>query len=482
MMRACRLLLILGVGVVLTPAVLAQGYLFPGAYIKGLAHTIVTAAKDSNRLPDAYQLPDTTGHSQIIYAAHTCELLAGAIVEWHRTGTCPSTVPLNADLIRGPQPENLKEYEPVRDGLTHAIACSDIYELAPQFLIILQDMKKLPYRLTLGSSKQVQYTLTPAQFIVAMATVIDDAIQQAPVTLPTLIEVPLVRSPFFWLDPTQMDYLKSPIHIDPFTDEFQQIDPLTSLTVDVPRGAPAPPTNAHDPRTPSTSLDPPDPAARLVVSGYLIPKPTAQTAQAPDNVLRLAPPLQHFDSDAVRPDLALVPSPDNGTSIARRDDHLLAPWFAWMPDPDLSTGEASTGQPSPTPLSQPGLPLAAPPAPLPAASVDVSVTVQVDGVDLTAAGGSDLPRLVCGTVRVDVAVSGGLAVGTITLDYSPPYLFTDTGEHMVILNTLGLSDGTHTITATAIDTHGKVATRVCAFTVRNGRETTRSTRATSGLD
>jgi len=170
----------------------AQDIAFSGAEIINLAGTIVESTATADVLPSSYRMTMTNGHTMIITAPNAFELFCRAIIAWQQTGNFPAEVPLQIHDIKGP--DYYADDEPKSPGQVVAVLTVDIGSYAGNMLTMTTDWNNTLPRSVIFLSKQ---KLSIAQFIVAMATLIDEAMKNK--AIPRTFAIPLIRSPQYWL-------------------------------------------------------------------------------------------------------------------------------------------------------------------------------------------------------------------------------------------------------------------------------------------
>ena len=208
------------VAVLLPRAGTAQEISFSGRDIIQLAKTIVTETSRTDKLPSAYQMTMTNGHTMIVTAPTVFELLTRAIIAWKNSKAFPATVPVQLLDLTGPAPD--PQYEPKRAGLVIAVPTVDIGTYAQAWL----GMAEAPgHRLLKVMTFETKYQLTAAQIIVTEAKLIDDTVRRT--EFPDAVAVPLVRSPEDWQD------THNPVavvdHVDPPAQQLVEADLQLSL-------------------------------------------------------------------------------------------------------------------------------------------------------------------------------------------------------------------------------------------------------------
>jgi hypothetical protein len=170
----------------------AQEITFSGAEIINLAGTIVDTTAETSALPSAYRMTMTNGHPMIVTAPNAFELLCRAIIAWQKTSTFPAEVAIELHDIRGP--DYFPEDEPRSPNQMSAVLAADIGGYAEPLLQMTIALDNLIPRSVTFLSKQ---KLTIAQYIVAMSTLIDEAMKNK--SIPRTFPIPLIRSPQQWL-------------------------------------------------------------------------------------------------------------------------------------------------------------------------------------------------------------------------------------------------------------------------------------------
>jgi|GEM_PF-2323098 len=193
MMRHAWLLILISLAALLPlQYARAQEIAFTGAEIINLAGTIVETTAAADELPSAYRMTMTNGHTMVVTAPNAFELLCRAIIAWQQTGNFPAEVALQLHDIKGP--DYYAEDEPKSPGQVVAVLTVDIGSYAGNMLTMTMDWNNtLPRSVTFLSKQK----LSIAQFIVAMATLIDEAMKNK--AIPRTFAIPLVRSPQYWL-------------------------------------------------------------------------------------------------------------------------------------------------------------------------------------------------------------------------------------------------------------------------------------------
>ncbi|MHB9022958.1 MAG: hypothetical protein ACYC7E_02120 [Armatimonadota bacterium] len=99
--------------------------------------------------------------------------------------------------------------------------------------------------------------------------------------------------------------------------------------------------------------------------------------------------------------------------------------------------------------------------------------VILNAIDLTREAvptpGKTLLPAFCGTLRIEITGNDPVASIRFVLDGKERQVFKGAGTHRVELNTLTLSDGTHTFAAIAFDQEGNKFPYIFSFPVQNGR-------------
>ena len=193
-MKICARLLFPVLLLVFAPVIgRTQEITFTGYEIIKLANTITTEARRTGQLPSAYQLTMTNGHAMIISAPNAFELLCRSIIAWQKNRLFPDTVVLLLHDLSGPAPD--PQYEPKRPGLLIAVLSADIERYTPAWLVLAQ---QTGHTLSKVMKFETNYSLTAAQFCVAMATLIDETAKTN--DYPASFDMPQVRSPQSWQD------------------------------------------------------------------------------------------------------------------------------------------------------------------------------------------------------------------------------------------------------------------------------------------
>lgn len=180
---------------------LAQGVTFRDVDVAQLAAVISSEARKSNQMPSGFSFNYSDGKTVLITTANAFELLARAIEGWQRSpqnpnGNFPSTVALSMPDLLGPKQD--PTIEPDRDGLVVALSTRELAEKTPSWLAFAASQNNTLMRaLLFGRTKTTSFRLSAAQFMVAMAVLIDESVKRK-TEVPAAIEVPLVRSPREW--------------------------------------------------------------------------------------------------------------------------------------------------------------------------------------------------------------------------------------------------------------------------------------------
>lgn len=213
MMRYASSLICLSLlGMLLAGAAGAANITFHGNQVIELARVIAAAADRTNQLPAAYRVWTKEGQPQIITAANAFELCARSITDWSQTKSFPGAVAMLAPTLSGPSPH--PQYEPKTTGMQAAMPTMHLGYYTPQFLLVAEKTGTLPTIMKLGDTVETRYQLTPAQYLVAMAILIDESVKRGAV--PAAIAVPLVRSPLDWSDIREpVEVKKIEVNADP---------------------------------------------------------------------------------------------------------------------------------------------------------------------------------------------------------------------------------------------------------------------------
>lgn len=205
----------------------AQDITFSGAEIVNLARTIVVQTATTPELPSAYQMTMSNGHAMVITAPNAFELLCRSIIAWRQTNGFPREISIQLDDLKGPDPGPATRYETKSPGEMMAMASNEIGLYAG---VWMQLASAPGHQLAPAVSTETYRGVTPAQFIVAMAALIDETMKKN--EFPTTIAMPKVRSPQDWLN----------------TDQPVKVSDTSA------------PTTPQNPQSPS---DPPKPAAEI---------------------------------------------------------------------------------------------------------------------------------------------------------------------------------------------------------------------------
>lgn len=171
----------------------AQDIAFSGAEIINLAKAIVAETSTSHQLPSSFQMTMVNGHTMVITASNAFELLCRAIIAWRETTNFPSEVAIEMHTLKGPQYN--EQDEPRTPGLLIAVPSVDVGNYAEPWLKVAAARGNVIPSMFTFESKQ---KMTPAQFIVAIATLIDETLKNK--AMPAAIAMPMVRSPRDWLN------------------------------------------------------------------------------------------------------------------------------------------------------------------------------------------------------------------------------------------------------------------------------------------
>lgn len=170
----------------------AQDIVFTGTEVINLAKAIVAETATSYQLPSSFQMTMLNGHTMVITAPNAFELLCRAIIAWRETTNFPGEVAIEMDNLKGPQYNGADE--PRTPGLLIAVPSVDVGTYADPWLKVAAARENtIPSMFTFESKQK----LTPAQFIVAIATLIDETMKNK--AMPPAIAMPMVRSPQNWL-------------------------------------------------------------------------------------------------------------------------------------------------------------------------------------------------------------------------------------------------------------------------------------------
>lgn len=194
-MKICVRLLIPLLLLALAPVVgRAQEISFTGNEIIKLAGAITTEARRTGQLPSAYQVTMANGHIMIITAPNAFELLCRSIIIWkEKKDYFPAVVPLMLHDLSGPTLD--PQFEPKGRSLEIAVLSSDVARYTPAWLALAQ---QVGHTLSKSMRFETNYTLTAAQFCVAMAMLIDQTAKTG--KYPETVVIPLVHSPEQWQD------------------------------------------------------------------------------------------------------------------------------------------------------------------------------------------------------------------------------------------------------------------------------------------
>lgn len=229
--RTGRLAIILLITLCIAQGAFAQGFTFAGKDVLMLAKTIAVQANTTNKLPPAYVMPLNGKTPATIPASVAFEILAKALILWQANSPATAAAPYPSIsafpeqvtgvpwILHGPKFNEKNEPAPdQRYGIPSSAA--DIFSNASNWVQIAQvQQNTLPDALKFGAG----YKLTAAQYLVAMAMLIDLSQQQRRV--PDTFLVPAVHSPQSW------DDTRTPLPIiEPVSLE------LTLNGVTIPRG------------------------------------------------------------------------------------------------------------------------------------------------------------------------------------------------------------------------------------------------------
>jgi len=110
-------------------------------------------------------------------------------------------------------------------------------------------------------------------------------------------------------------------------------------------------------------------------------------------------------------------------------------------------------------------------APPPLVSADLQLSL--NSVELSEPGpmiqGAKLPPF-CGNLRIVLTGYGPITAIRLLLDNDELRAYKTNGPHTYEIDTLPLDDGSHTISATAVDSAGKTYAYVFSFSIANGRK------------
>lgn len=176
------------------PMARTQDCVFRGSDVVKLSSGLAADARDKFQLAAAYRMPLASGGSRVLSAVNAFELLARGLKSWKEQGTFPEQIPLQLDTLQGPAID--PKAEPQMNGDVVAVPTTDIATYAAAWLSMAETQGRLPRDMKFGLSDASHYRLTAAQFVVAMAIVIDEATLQQ--RYPSAISVPRVRSPLSW--------------------------------------------------------------------------------------------------------------------------------------------------------------------------------------------------------------------------------------------------------------------------------------------
>lgn len=215
----------------IAPGASAQGFTFTGKDVLMLAKTIAMQANTSNKLPPAYVVPLNGKAPATIPASVAFEILAKAMILWQANSPATAENPYPSVsafpeqvtgvpwILKGPKYNEKNEPAPEqRYGIP--VASMDILAYAQTWVQIAQAQQN-----TISEALKFRagYKLTAAQYLVAMAMLIDLSQQQRHV--PATLLIPAVHSPQSW------DDTRNPIPIiEPVALE------LTLNGIKIPRG------------------------------------------------------------------------------------------------------------------------------------------------------------------------------------------------------------------------------------------------------
>ncbi|MHB0937529.1 MAG: hypothetical protein ACYDCO_17170 [Armatimonadota bacterium] len=194
MMRYVWLLILISVAALLPLQVArAQEIVFSGTEVVNLAKAIVAETSTSYQLPSSFQMTMLNGHTMIVTAPNAFELLCRSIIAWRETTNFPGEVAIEMHNLKGPKFNPAEE--PRSPGLLIAVPSVDVGTYADPWLrVAAAQGNTIPSAFTFESKQK----LTSAQFIVAVATLIDETLKNK--AMPPAIAMPMVRSPQDWLD------------------------------------------------------------------------------------------------------------------------------------------------------------------------------------------------------------------------------------------------------------------------------------------
>ena len=206
MRHALTLALIALFALCITTVVDAETFSFTSSSVIVLAHSVVTDALTSNQLPAAYRVSVGKDGSAVLTGPIMAEIFAQTLIQWNGKSFPDPVTGVTCDYHCAPPK---KEFEPIPDAQQIIpVSSQDIVSMASSFIDFSQQQKNtFIARITFSAG----YKLTTAQYIVAMAMLIDTAAKNTPIPpftaqslgdgkIPLTLAVPAVASPPNWDD------------------------------------------------------------------------------------------------------------------------------------------------------------------------------------------------------------------------------------------------------------------------------------------